>query len=71
MNKRIKELRHQSTLVETYTSNDGTIAEGRMVDIEKFAELMVTEFITLADEFELDVNRSGLVDKIKHHFGVE
>ena len=38
---------------------------------EKFAELMVVEFITLADEFELDVNRSGLVDKIKHHFGIE
>jgi hypothetical protein len=37
----------------------------------KFAELMITEFITLADEFELDVNRSGLVDKIKYHFGVE
>ena len=41
------------------------------VDLEKFAELIVRECVMMADEFELDVNRSGLVDRMKKHFGVE
>lgn len=38
---------------------------------EKFAELIVRECISMADEFEMNVNRSGLVDRMKEHFGVE
>jgi hypothetical protein len=38
---------------------------------KKFAELIVRECVMMADEFELDVNRSGLVDRMKKHFGVE
>jgi hypothetical protein len=43
MNERIKELRRQATLVETYTSHDGSVHEGKSVDLEKFAELIVQE----------------------------
>jgi len=50
---------------------DDQASAGQYFDIEKFAEILVREFIVLADEFELDVNRSGLVDRIKEHFGVE
>ncbi len=39
--------------------------------IEKFAELIVKECLQMADEFEMDVNRSGLVDRMKQHFGVK
>ena len=39
--------------------------------IQRFAELLVKKCISMADEFEMDVNRSGLVDKMKVHFGVE
>lgn len=37
----------------------------------KFAELIVQECLQMADEFELEVNRSGLVDRMKEHFGLE
>jgi hypothetical protein len=43
MNKRIRELRRQAILVETYTSHDGSVHEGKSVDLEKFAELIVRE----------------------------
>ena len=39
--------------------------------LEKFAEMIVRECIAMADEFEIEVNRSGLVDRMKEHFGVE
>ena len=78
MNHRIKELYEQAHLVREYPDSDPmrggnppTVYWGGEASAKKFAELMVVEFITLADEFEWDVNRSGLVDKIKYHFGVE
>ena len=37
----------------------------------KFAELIVQECISMADDFECDVNQRGLVDRMKLHFGVE
>ncbi len=49
MNERIKELRRQATLVETYTSNDGSVHEGKSVDLEKFAELIVRECADIMD----------------------
>jgi predicted SnoaL-like aldol condensation-catalyzing enzyme len=45
MNERIRLLKHQATLVETYTSHDGSVHEGKSVDLEKFAELIVRECI--------------------------
>ena len=43
MNDRIKELRRKATLVESYTSHDGSVHEGKSVDLEKFAKLIVQE----------------------------
>ena len=40
-------------------------------DKREFAELIVRECLQMADQFELEVNRSGLVDRMKEHFGVE
>ena len=37
----------------------------------KFAELIVQECISMADDFECDVNQRGLVDRMKQHFGVK
>lgn len=48
MNERIKELRRQATLVETYTSHDGSVHESKSVDLEKFAELIVRECARVA-----------------------
>ena len=41
------------------------------LDLEKFAQLIVQECISMADDFECDVNQRGLVDRMKQHFGVE
>ena len=37
------------------------------LDLEKFAELIVAECISMADDFEC----GGLVDQMKQHFGVK
>ena len=37
----------------------------------KFAESIVRECISMADDFECDVNQRGLVDRMKQHFGVK
>jgi hypothetical protein len=39
--------------------------------LEPFTQAIVRECIRMADEFELNVNQSGLVDRIKTHFGIE
>ena len=62
MNERIKELRRQATLVETYTANDGTVAEGKSVDLDKFAELLVRECVNAmlnTDEQKFVVETEG------------
>jgi len=84
MNERLKELRRQATLVESYTTNDGTVAEGKHVDLEKFAELIVRECMDIAkrtgDNFgsaNPDVLAGGqgaafcVYQNIKNTFGVE
>jgi hypothetical protein len=42
-----------------------------MLALESFAELIVKECLQMADEFEIDVNRSGLVSRMEYHFGVD
>ena len=49
----------------------GFYANPDVEKFEKFAELIIKECIIMADQFEIDVNRAGLVDRIKQHFGVE
>ena len=72
MNKRIRELRRQATLVETYTTNDGTVAEGNSVDLEKFAELIVQECTDLVQKYMTRWPEDcELTKQIKEHFGVE
>ena len=74
MNERIRELRRQATLVETYTSHDGSVHEGKSVDLEKFAELIVKEMV---DECaKVCVQHAGwtpdmIANQVKQHFGVE
>ena len=68
MNERIKELRPLATLVETYTSHDGSVHEGKSVDLEKFAELIVLECIDKAERYGLG---SDAVEQMKEDFGVE
>lgn len=71
MNKRIKELRRQATLVETYTANDGTVAESKSVDLEKFAELIIKECADIIDEHEDSRPYDTFGIMLKKHFGVE
>ena len=72
MNERIRELEMQadewSKYNYTWTPTGNNWVE---VYMEKFALLIIQECIGMADEFEIEVNRSGLVDRIKEHFGVE
>ena len=76
MNERIRELRRLATLVETYTANDGSVHEGKSVDLEKFAELIVRECIDQCADIpgsndEYDKGIRWAANQIKQHFGVE
>lgn len=67
MNERIRELRRQATLVETYTANDGSVHEGKSVDLEKFAELIVKECTQEMGRYEfIDV----AIYEVLKHFGM-
>jgi hypothetical protein len=83
MNERFQELRRQATLVETYTSHDGSVHQGKSVDLEKFAQLIVQECAVyceghilpkgMAEENGLNYN-DGVMDcaiGLKQDFGVE
>ena len=80
MNERIKELRRQATLIETYTANDGTVAEGKSVDLDKFAELIVLECLEVieaefgggnGDGVEWDRAVDFTYNDVVKHFGLE
>ena len=73
MNERIKELAEQATTKQEFypAGCNGYPEYLYYFNKEKFAELIVRECMFIADEFEIDVNRSGLVDRMKQHFGVE
>lgn len=71
MNERIRELRRQATLVETYTSHDGSVHEGKSVDLEKFAELIVRECTNMLPNDSIrDENGVHMFYVIRKHFGV-
>jgi predicted SnoaL-like aldol condensation-catalyzing enzyme len=72
MNERIRELRRQATLVETYTSHNGSVHEGKSVDLEKFAELIVRECAEVITEtrWHLPPTQQQIAVGIKEHFGV-
>ena len=74
MNKRIQELAEQAGMYVDLDSKPWPkwmSAEESVAAYEKFAELIVRECISMADDFECDVNQRGLVDQIKQHFGVK
>ena len=73
MNERIEQLAEQAGMtIDKYgLARDAETGLEDGVDIYKFARLLVLECIAMADEFEIEVNRSGLVDRMKEHFGVE
>ena len=68
MNKLLRILAEQ-TFYTGQWEGDG-VYTGQL-DLEKFAQLIVQECISMADDFECDVNQRGLVDRMKQHFGVE
>ena len=69
MNERIRELAEQA---EDWADNQNFYASDyRDYLMEKFAQLIVRECISMADDFECDVNQRGLVDRMKQHFGVK
>jgi hypothetical protein len=73
MNHLIQRLIEEATTQEAYypAGCNGYPEYRSEFDKEKFAELIVKECLTLADEFELYINQAGMVDMIKTHFGVK
>ena len=75
MNERIRELAELAKF-SIDVSNDPNSppywwAAGHNECFEKFAQLIVQECISMADDFEWDEGPRGLVDRMKQHFGVE
>jgi len=68
MNKLLRILAEQ-TFYTGQWEGDG-VYTGQL-DLEKFAQLIVQECISMADDFEWDEGPRGLVDRMKQHFGVE
>lgn len=69
MNQRFLELAEQAGA--SVSTIGGIFINKTNLDIEKFAQSIVLECVMMADAFELDVNRSGLVYRMKEHFGIE
>ena len=76
MNERIKELAEQADIVFGFDKNNDPEVICAVMDIEKFAELIVQECIeTLNKRFMGDLNREDMevrrcIDDVKKHFGV-
>ncbi len=71
MNERIRELRRQATLVETYTTNNGTVVEGKHVDLEKFAELIVKKCAYLVNHQQRTTGYTTHARMLCEEFGIE
>ena len=63
MNKRIEELAEQCGII------GGDLYENRVVDYEKFAELVVEESIKVM--IKHDYHGEWLGEKVKEHFGLK
>jgi hypothetical protein len=61
MNERIKELWQQAQKVVGYT--DGGYTEIKALDQEKFAELIIKDCITIAKDWEDELENSGLLEE--------
>jgi hypothetical protein len=61
MNERIKELAEQAQKVVGYT--DGGYTEIKALDQEKFAELIVAECMSIAKDWEDELENSGLLEE--------
>ena len=61
MNERIKELAEQAQKVVGYT--DGGYTEIKSLDQEKFAELIVAECMSIAKDWEDELENSGLLEE--------
>jgi len=65
MNQRIKELAEQASL-------DNIDRISAVIDVEKFAELIVRECIEQLDDGDSDTNSNyWAIKRVKAHFGVE
>ena len=75
MNERIKELYRSSRSKESLASQDEYNSANVLLgaEVEKFAELIVRECMSLVSEPGLDMNDTerGILSQIKQHFGVE
>ena len=81
MNERIKELAEQADIVFGFDKNNDPEVICSIMDIEKFAELIVRECAMLVETLSPGYNdyrdqienafRRDCVDNIKQHFGVE
>lgn len=70
MNERIQELMEQAMeLVDPYAL-EGEFGP-RLLNAEKFAELIVEECLNLVDRGGEFVSRPKLVERIKEHFGID
>ena len=70
MNERIKELKNQCW-VEKHWDKENERWIDRHVDLEKFAELIVRECCSVADEVERADTGMFVSWYLKAHFGVE
>lgn len=71
MNPVIQQLAEQAGAIRYETDWKRDAYPVNLVELEKFAKLLVQECILLADEFEMYVNQSGLTDRIRDSFGVD
>jgi hypothetical protein len=75
MNEKIKQLKEQATkIVETTDHCSGASESHAEVDLEKFAELIVAECVSVGRTAFLNDHSTVPVfpaEKIKQHFGVE
>jgi hypothetical protein len=69
MNERITQLAEQATSIVEMVGPEGYTSSYAKFNKEKFAELIVQECVSIADEY--DGVGSTIVSRIKKHFGVE
>ena len=78
MNERIKELAEQADIVFGFDKNNDPEVICAVIDIEKFAELIVQECVNVLHKAQWDkgedwecADGTRIIAQVKHHFGVE